>query len=288
MVSDGPTGASILPAPTRPPQGHRRRWPRRGPGKAEHDVVAAAQRGGVRERQQLIQDFLPLIVNVARRYQRSASIDTNELMQEGCVGLLQALRHYNPDLGVPFGAYARWWVRRAIQQLVCELTGPVVLSERAVRQLTRVKRARREFEQTRGRPPQVGELADGCALPSAQVASLIAADLDARTLSLPAAEPDGEGRAIASMLIDPRSEEAYEATIWRLTAAQLPRMLDRLGERERRVIRARYGLECTQRTRGELAGELCVSAERVRQIEQAAMRKLNAACEETPERAQSA
>jgi RNA polymerase sigma factor (sigma-70 family) len=82
----------------------------------------------------------------------------------------------------------------------------------------------------------------------------------------------------------PKGEDAYESTIWRLTATQLPRMLDGLGERERRVIRARFGVDCRERTRGELATELCVSAERVRQIEQAALRKLSAACEAVPER----
>jgi DNA-directed RNA polymerase sigma subunit (sigma70/sigma32) len=60
-------------------------------------------------------------------------------------------------------------------------------------------------------------------------------------------------------------------------------MLGRLGEREQRVIRARFGVDCRERTLGELAGELCVSAERVRQIESAALRKLSAACDAVPE-----
>jgi RNA polymerase sigma factor (sigma-70 family) len=253
------------------------------PVQAERDLVEAAQRGGVRERQQLIQDFRPLIACMARSYRETPGIDTNELTQEGCVGLLQALRHYDPSLGVPFGAYARWWVCRAIQQLVSELSGPVVLSDRAVRQLVRVKRARRAYEQAQGHGPRASDLADACGLPSAQVESLIAADRDAHTLSTAAA--DGDGPTAGDTLVDPRGEDAYEAALWRLAAAQLPRMLDHLSERERRVIRARYGIDCQARTLAELAPELRVSSERVRQIEQAALGKLSAACDGAPEHA---
>jgi RNA polymerase sigma factor (sigma-70 family) len=251
----------------------------------ERELVAAAQRGGVRERQQLIKMFRPLIVKAARRYHRSAVIEFDELMQEGCVGLLEALRRYDPDLGVPFGAYARWWVWRAMQRLVSELSGPVVLSERAVRQLERVKQARRELEQKRGRRPTALEVAAACGLPRAQVEGLMAAQRAPRALQPSGSEEGRDGLHDGAELSDPGAEDAYDSAIWRLTAAELPPMLDRLAERERGVIRARYGLGCRRQTLGELAGELCVSSERVRQIEQSALRKLSAACEGERERA---
>jgi DNA-directed RNA polymerase sigma subunit (sigma70/sigma32) len=65
------------------------------------------------------------------------------------VGLLRALERYDPDLGTPFWAYAAWWVRQAMQQLVAELTRPVVLSDHALRQLTRVKEAHRQHQANR-------------------------------------------------------------------------------------------------------------------------------------------
>ncbi|HWF35084.1 MAG TPA: sigma-70 family RNA polymerase sigma factor [Solirubrobacteraceae bacterium] len=279
MALDAATGVSLFPARSYSAPDRRRRRRRRALVQAERELVEAAQRGGIRERQQLIQDFRPLIASTARGYRHSPGISESELMQEGCVGLLQALSHYNPSLGVPFGAYARWWVSRAVQQLVSELSGPVVLSDRAVRLLMRIKRARHDYEQAQGRGPRASELADACGLPSAQVESLIAADHDARSLSGPDPEDDGEGPSGGEALVDPRGEDAYESAIWRLAAAQVPRMLDHVNERERRVIRARYGLDGPERTLGELARELSVSAERVRQIEQAALRKLSAVCD---------
>jgi RNA polymerase primary sigma factor len=285
MALDASARVSVpwIPAPAARGRRHRRGLKVIVP--AERELVVAAHRGGVRERQELIQRFKPLIASMARAYRHSQGVEIHELMQEGCVGLLEALRHYDPDLGVPFGAYARWWVCRAIQQLVSELSGPVVLPERATRQLVRVNRARREYEQTQGRGPRASELAAACGLPSAQVESLIAAARGARTLTVPSGEEDGDGRTGGVTLVDPRGEDDYEAALWRLAAAQLPELLDGLQARERLVIRARYGIEGPERTRAELARELRVSAERVRQIEQAALGKLSAACERAHERA---
>jgi RNA polymerase primary sigma factor len=76
---------------------------------------------------------------VARVYRGSRSITRIELMQEGVVGLLRALERFDPDAGVPFWGYAVWWVRQAMQQLIAELTRPMVLSDRALRHLARLK-----------------------------------------------------------------------------------------------------------------------------------------------------
>jgi DNA-directed RNA polymerase sigma subunit (sigma70/sigma32) len=75
-------------------------------------------------------------------------------MQEGVVGLLRALERYDASLGTPFWAYAGWWVRQAMQQLVSELMRPVVLSDRAVRQLARIKRAAHSLAQANGASPR--------------------------------------------------------------------------------------------------------------------------------------
>src|SRR5436190_2541787 len=100
----------------------------RVPASREVELVARAQRGDAAARAELIEALLPLVASVARTYRGSASIDRVELLQEGVVGLLRALERYEPDRGVPFWAYAAWWVRQAMQQLVAELNNPVVLS----------------------------------------------------------------------------------------------------------------------------------------------------------------
>ena len=105
------------------------------PAESERELVRSAQAGDRAGRARLVEAFLPLIGSVARVYRDSTQVDRVELLQEGVVGLLRALERYDPDQGVPFWGYASFWVRQAMQQLVAELTRPLVLSDRALRQL---------------------------------------------------------------------------------------------------------------------------------------------------------
>jgi RNA polymerase sigma factor (sigma-70 family) len=187
-------------------------------------------------------------------------------MQDGVVGLLRALERYDPALGTPFWAYARWWVRQAMQQLVAELARPVVLSDRAARELARVKAAQRSHLQAHGREPSSRELAESTGLDRAQVDDLMAAERPPRGL---------EGGASADALADQRAEEAFERVPRRLSRAELAGLLGGLPHRECEIVRARFGLDGRERrTLRELGGELGVSAERVRQIEERALERL--------------
>src|SRR4051794_38385132 len=107
----------------------------------ERELVAAARAGDPAARARLVEAFMPLVASTARVYRDSPSVDRVELLQEGVVGLLRALERFDPERGTPFWAYAAAWVRQAMQQLVAELTRPAVLSDRALRQLARLREA---------------------------------------------------------------------------------------------------------------------------------------------------
>lgn len=249
--------------------------------RSERALVLAAKSGGERERQQLIEASLPLIGGVARQYRRSGTIARAELIQEGVVGLLRALERYDPEQGVPFWAYARWWVRQAMQRLVAELSMPLVLSDRALRQLARVRLVKRGFEQRRGREPTSTELALAANLPRQQVESLIGAEQRPRALDEPTGGEADDRATVGDLLADPSGEEWDEGVSQELSALQLPRLLAQLTERERTVIRARYGLGTQEQTLREIGGRIGVSAERVRQVEQMSLQKLYAATQRT-------
>ncbi|MEA2255689.1 MAG: polymerase primary sigma factor [Solirubrobacteraceae bacterium] len=244
---------------------------------AEHDMVLAAQAGDAAARERLIEAFLPLVGSIARIYRSSSVVDRTELVQEGVVGLLRALQRYDPTLETPFWAYASWWVRQAMQQLVSELTRAVVLSDRALRQLARLKDAQAQHTRAHGREPTLLELASGCGLSRRQVQSLIAAERKPRALEEPLGGDDDTGGTLGDVLADPRAEDAYDMVPIRVEVDELPRLLDGLNDREAAIVRARYGLDGVERTLQELAGSLGLSAERVRQIEQAALDKMRAA-----------
>jgi len=154
-------------------------------GERQRSSVRAAQRGDMAAREQLLEDFLPLVRRVARNYSRTAALDLEELVQEGVVGLFTALERYDPDLGPPFWAYAAWWVRRMMQRLVADLTLPMVLSDRALRQLAAVKHARHDLEQSHHSEPSSAEIADSTGYTHEQLDSLMCVELSPRSLDEP-------------------------------------------------------------------------------------------------------
>jgi RNA polymerase sigma factor (sigma-70 family) len=244
--------------------------------RSERALVLAAKNGDDAERERLVATFMPLIGRVARMYRRSAGVDHVELMQEGVVGLLRALQHYDPSLGTPFWAYASWWVRQAMQGLVSELTWPSVLSDRALRQLARVKAAQRAHVQAQGREPTPAQLAEATGLRREQVQRLMGAERRARWRPAPAGGAAG-GSTLAELLADPHGEDPFDRVPREIAIEQLPRMLRSLNPRETTVVRGHFGLDGEEHTLRELGVTLGVSAERVRQIEQEALGKLRAA-----------
>jgi RNA polymerase primary sigma factor len=244
---------------------------------SEREIVARARAGDAGARARLVEAMLPAIASVARTYRGAGAVQRTELLQEGVVGLLRALERYDPERGVPFWAYAAWWVRQAMQQLVAELTHPTVLSDRALRHLARLKDAHRDALHETAREPTREELARRSGLSREQVDDLLAAVTPARSLDEPLPAADGGVGTFGELLADPLAEGEYERVLDAVDGAELRALLAALSERERGVLAARYGLAGERRTLSDLAAELGVSAERVRQIERRALAKLEAA-----------
>jgi RNA polymerase sigma factor (sigma-70 family) len=245
----------------------------------ERELLIAARDHDAPRREEVVDTFMPLIGSVARRYRGARAVDRTELMQEGVVGLLRAVDRYDPSLETPFWAYASWWVRQAMQQLVSEVTWPVVLSDRALRQLARVKDAQRRFAQDHSREPSTEELAEATGLRTEHIGYLMAAERAPRALEEPVPGEQGAGSALSELLADPAAEDAFERVPRRDAAAHLPAVLATLTVREQSVLRGRYGLDGEEHTLREMSGTLGVSPERVRQIEQDALAKLRDVCD---------
>jgi RNA polymerase primary sigma factor len=254
--------------------------PAHRPGRSdERSLLRAAQAHDGPGRTELVEAYLPLIGSVAHRYRGARAVTHSELMQEGIVGLLRAVDRYDPARATPFWAYASFWVRQAMQQLVAELTWPVVLSDRALRQLARIRDAERRFSQDQGRSPSVAELGAAAGLEAEQLGLLLAAERTPRGLDEPVTVDHGAGSALAELLSDPAAQDPFERIPSRDAAERLDEPLGLLSKRERTILTEHYGLQGEPRTLRAIAAGLGVSAERVRQIEQGALDKLRETCD---------
>lgn len=241
----------------------------------EQALVLAADGSDADASRKLIEVFMPAISRVALGFPTAAGIELRELHQQGVVGLLFAARRYDPRQNIRFWAYASFWVRKAMQELVAELTRPVALSDRAVRALAQIRTARSEYVRAHGTEPTVEQLSGDTGFTPVQLESLQATERMPRALEEPfAAETETSG-TVGDAIVDPVAEQAYEQVLDEIEIREVRDVADQLDERERAVIRAHYGLlGQPAQTLDQIGGALGLTAERARQIEAGALTKL--------------
>ncbi|HET8527486.1 MAG TPA: sigma-70 family RNA polymerase sigma factor [Gaiellaceae bacterium] len=242
-------------------------------GDEADELARRAQAGDAAAQEELIHRLLPLVEATARRY-RTEGLEQADLRQEGIVGLLRALQRYEPSRGVPFAAYATWWVRQSLQEARSDFIRPMRLPPKALRQLSRLKSEHQRLYQGERRSAGVAELAERTSIELGQAEALVAADARARSLDEPIDNLGGELGTLGDLLEDPLSATAYEEVIDAVAGEQLRALLSRLTDRERDVVNARFGFDAPAEKLVEIGERLGVSAERVRQIEERALAKL--------------
>jgi RNA polymerase sigma factor (sigma-70 family) len=241
----------------------------------ERDLVIAVERGDSEACRKLVEAFLPAIGNLARSFKNS-KVERLELLQEGVAGLLVAARRYDTTLNTPFWAYASFWVRKAMQELIAELTRPVALSDRAVRELAQIRRVRGEYLQLLGVEPNPDELSRATGLTPAHVERLQATERAPRSTQEQLTGGDEATATLGDMIVDPAAEHAYQQVLDAVEIRGVRDLTEQLDERERLVIRAHYGLGQGAQTLSEIGAALGLTAERARQIEAGALSKLRA------------
>jgi RNA polymerase primary sigma factor len=253
----------------------------------EQALVVAAEGGDDHARHKLVEVFMPEVARLALGFPTGAGVQLQELLQQGVVGLLSAARRYDPRLNTPFWAYASFWVRKAMQELVAELSRPVALSDRAVRALARIRTARREYLQAHGTEPTSEQLSDVTGLTPAQLESLQATERMPRALEEPLVVAAESSETVGDTIVDPGAERAFDQVLDEMEIGLVCDVAGRLDERERTVIQAHYGLGQPAQSLNEIGGTLGLTAERARQIEVGALAKLRATLTLRPRRRRS-
>lgn len=245
-------------------------------GDEADELARRAQVGDDAAREELIRRLLPLVHATARRYQ-TEGLEQADLLQEGVVGLLRALQRYDPARGVPFAAFATWWIRQSLQEARSDFMRPMRLPPKALRQLSQLKSEHQRIYQGERRSAKIGELADRTHIELEQAEALLTADARPRSLDESIENTEGEIGTMGDLLEDPLSAGAYEDVVDAVAGEQLRALLSRLTEREREVVQARFGFDVPPEKLTEVGERLGVSAERVRQIEERALAKLRSA-----------
>ncbi len=239
--------------------------------------MIGAEAGDPDASRRLVEAFLPAIAGLASGFPGGIRVEQRELVQDGVAGLLFAARRFDPGLDTPFWAYASFWVRKAMQELVAELARPFALSDRAVRNLARVSAARHDHLQAHGHEPTAGELSSATGFSGAQLESLQVAERTPRGIEERVGTDEGAAATVGDGVVDPGAERAFEHVLDDIEIHEVHGLADRLDERERSVLHAHYGLGRPAQTLNQIGRELGVTAERARQIEIGALEKLREA-----------
>jgi RNA polymerase sigma factor (sigma-70 family) len=218
----------------------------------ERQLAVATEAGDRDACRELVDGLMPAIVAVTRRFPTDAGVSRGELIQEGVAGLLLACRRYDPRLGTPFWAYASFWVRKAMQELVAEMTRPVALSDRAARELAVLRNARREYLQQHRVEATATQLAGTSELAITHVERLLTAERRPRGIEERVRADEDGAPTVGETISDPHAEEAYDAVLDQIEFRAVDSAADHLEARERTVIRAHYGLGEPARTLSEI------------------------------------
>ena len=223
-------------------------------------------------RKRMIQANLRLVVSVAKRHS-GRGVSLPDLIQEGNIGLMQAVRKFDHRRGTRFSTYATPWIWQAVNRAVNDKSRIVRLPGHVIEQLTKLGKARNGLAQELGREPTETELISETRLPSGKMKGLLEL-ISGGTVSLDT--PVGEdGSEFGDFIADETTPQPEDQAVTTLLGEELNRTMESLTPRERRVIQLRYGLGNERsRTLGEVGTELSLTKERIRQIEKEALTKL--------------
>jgi RNA polymerase sigma factor (sigma-70 family) len=243
-----------------------------GMGVARKRQLRKAVEEGDRATEDFINANLRLVVSIAKKYQ-STDMPLLDLIQEGNLGLIHAVEKFDWRKGFKFSTYATWWIRQAIGRGIDNTGRTIRLPVHAGDQIRRLLRIRGQMEGELGRLPSAAELSKAMQIPEDQVIELLQYGVDPVSLETPIGT-DGDTQ-LGDIVADLSSPSPFDVVADAMLSGEVEKLLAPLEEREREILRLRYGLDRGDpRTLEEVGNVLQLTRERIRQIERMALSKL--------------
>jgi RNA polymerase primary sigma factor len=237
--------------------------------------VSASEDTVREEKRFLMEANLRLVVSIAKRYM-NRGLSFLDLIQEGNLGLMKAVDRFQFRRGFKFSTYATWWIRQAITRAIADHGRTIRLPVHVIESLNRLEKERKALRSERGRDPSPDDLAERLKMPVAKVRLLLDAQKTPYSLEMKVGED--ENTELGDLLRDTSVRSPEESTLEGDLTNEVTRALAPLSDREKEVLRLRYGLGTDREyTLEEIGRRLSVTRERVRQIESRALQKVRAA-----------
>jgi len=238
----------------------------------EIELAARIKKGDKKAREHMIKANLRLVVKIARDYE-GIGLPLLDLISEGNIGLMKAVERFDPAKGGKLSTYGSWWIKQSIKRALANQSKTIRLPVHLVDKISKMRRLTMRLHEELGREPTDDEVAGEMGIPASRVTQMRMAAV--RPASLDAPIGDDDSNSYSEVVEDENAETPYEQLEDKTVTKKLREMVTTLDPREATILRSRFGLDGgTEKTLEEVGVKFGVTRERVRQIQNIALRKL--------------